>query len=160
MKKWVYLSIIVCLSLGCSAVQHQGNQQSKFEKIDNSDYVIGNKSNAIKSLVYTEYENEKVDKKITLYIEEFPFNAEFNLCDKFERNLSGCKSSIQIDKVKNIDERYFGQIKIVFPQEFDRSKNKVFGTHEFQRINASLRENFVFGSIQHSTKQTLVLQNK
>ena len=57
-----------------------GSKYKSFQDYNNVNHVVGNKSDAIKTLVYTEEVDNKVNKKIIFYIDRIPYKKEFDLC--------------------------------------------------------------------------------
>lgn len=79
--EYIMISFIGLLFLsGCSTTNISPNKQDDFVKYDNTNHVIGDKDSAIKTLFYVEEVNNKVEKKITFYIDKIPYKKEFDLC--------------------------------------------------------------------------------
>lgn len=96
-RKYIFsLAAIIAFSSGCSTANVNTEKQNKFIQYDNTNHIIGNKENAIKTLFYIEEINGKIDKKITFYIDKLPYKTDFNLCsDKKDFKIV---KSVTIDK--------------------------------------------------------------
>ena len=103
MKLFAFSLSFVFLFFGCSLTK-KPDIQNGFQKIDNSNYIFGDKNSAIMALVLNETENNQLDKQIIFYINKFPYELNFNLCDKFEKNLEPCNSTIKITKNEHLKD--------------------------------------------------------
>lgn len=65
---------------GCSSTNLNLTKKDNFIKYDNTNHIVGEKINSIKTLVYVEKIDDKIDKKVTFYIDKFPYEQSFSLC--------------------------------------------------------------------------------
>lgn len=98
-KKIVATTSLLLLIAGCSGVSTGIKEEDAFIKYDNIKHIVGNKDNSIKTLVYVENKNGKVDKKIIFYIDKFPYYTKLNLCS--ERENYRTIKSVQVDNKGN-----------------------------------------------------------
>ena len=129
----IIFSFLLLLS-GCSMTEPSPNKKNDFIEYDNTNHVIGDKSTAISTLVYIEKTNNMVDKKVTFYIDKFPYQKRFSLCSD-KQNFKIVKS-VTIDGKGNkeanyindpidcssaiyLNEKGFGSYKLLFLTGFD-----------------------------------------
>lgn len=109
----VVTSFIV-LFTGCANKQNtisNNENDKKFERYNNTNHIVGNPLSSITTLVYAKESNGKIVDKITFYIDKFPYEVHFNLCEDM-------KSYKDFDTVF-IDEK----AKEKTPQYFQNSIN-------------------------------------
>jgi len=92
------------LITGCS--MNEPTQQ--LIKTDNTNHIVGEKKNSIKTITYIQEKNGKLDTKVTFYIDKFPYKKEFNLCKNIK--LSDCKGFLALTKWHDGD--LFGSFSI------------------------------------------------
>lgn len=135
MKKIILPTIgALLLITGCNSTNMNINKVEKedYIKYNNTNHIVGEKHKAIEVLTYTRMFNDKVDEKITFYIDKFPFNEDFNLCEQkqFYKNLELTQKNKHIlDELNLLKKKIncIGYIKI--QKEFD--KKNISGEYKF-----------------------------
>ena len=149
---------LFCLVSSSSAGSLPNPQSLK--KIDNTNYIIGDKSKAIETFILKATKNGQLDKQITIYIDKFPFDQKFNLCDKYEKDLSQCNSQIKIINIPEQRIPYMLSFSFHFPQSLDVDKNMLFGLSTFGVTNNSMSKENRIEMIHDEELYTFEIQDK
>jgi len=82
-KSFLSLVTVSLVFTGCVTKQINAKKilEKNMIKYDNSNHVIGDKNNAIKTLIYVENVEDKDSKKVIFYVDKLPYKAKFNLCE-------------------------------------------------------------------------------
>ncbi len=150
-KNTILLSLLTVLISGCSTsgINTENKMEKKYIKYDNTNHIIGKKSEAIKTLSYNEIINNKQDVKITFYIDKFPYIKKFNLC-KDKQTYKRLKSVAQMKN--SSDKLEYETIKIDcngYIEIFKNHNNNIIGNYSFTllkgfNINRSLKYDILF----------------
>jgi len=125
MKRLSFIAIVI-FCLASNVFAENTPDPKDLQKIDNSNYFIGKRDNAIKTFVFKEFRNKQLDKQIVFFVDKFPYEANFNLCDTYEKNFPQCDSHIKIYNIVAQKVPYFTRITFVFPRFLDKSNQKLF----------------------------------
>jgi hypothetical protein len=167
--KLLFVPVISFTLISGCAVKTENNEtkvQSKennFFKYDNKNHILGDKNNYIKKVTYT----EGSDKRITFYIDKFPYKKEFNLCNKNdfiqdlknnyknaeykENDKNTCRSYIYMNKEDNLKVPYWTSFNFNFLDGADYNKqynlflestSKYSSTNSFFKDGSNEIDNF------------------
>ncbi|ACZ11807.1 hypothetical protein [Sulfurospirillum deleyianum] len=106
---WVMVFVVVMVFLtGCVEKQNTTlhNSNERFEKYNNTNHIVGNKASAIATLIYVQEVDDKIVDKITFYIDKFPYDVTFNLCQDM-KSYRDFKTVFTDEKTKEKTPQYF-----------------------------------------------------
>lgn len=99
----------VVLFTGCANNQNIISNRDggeKFEQYNNTNHIVGNPLSSITTLVYAKESNGKIVDKIIFYIDKFPYEVHFNLCEDM-KSYKDFDTVFTDEKTKEKTPQYF-----------------------------------------------------